>query len=555
MTGLALFVLAVYTVSLLYITVYCLLQFNLLYHYKKSVNPTDHPVSFAKLAPKREAASCKPMLVGANGGGDFASSPAVLLSGVEVAARLPPELDSAAPPRPSSLPPFLPYYPFVTVQLPIYNELYVIARLIDACTKFDYPKDRFEIHILDDSTDETIDIVAAKVAEYQAKGFRIEQIIRGQREGFKAGALRDAMPRARGEFIAIFDADFVPDPAFLQRTVPHFADPEVGVVQTRWEHINEDYSIITRLQALQLNVHFTVEQVGRMNGGHLLQFNGTAGVWRAKTIAAGGGWQPDTLTEDLDLSIRSQLAGYKIHFLEKVGSPAELPVEMNSFKSQQHRWMKGGAETAKKMLPAVWRSDLTLWHKIHSTAHLLGSTIFLFVFLCGVFSVPLLFLFGELTALGLSKNIFAVFLAGLLSVIGIYYTANVKSIANKEKSFGKSVLKFAILFPLFLALSMGLSLHNTVAVLQGYRGKKSPFVRTPKFNINTIKDKLTAKKYISGKFNLITVGEGLLCLYFLFAVAGAFYLQNTTFIFFHGLLALGYGAIFFYSVKHLKFAG
>lgn len=538
MTGIALFVLAVYTISLVYITVYCLLQFNLLYHYRNSVNPTERPVSFADLAPADTAP--QPALAEAGRGEGYASvnslAPAPTKCGIPLRSTSAPEA----------------YYPFVTVQLPIYNELYVIARLIDACAEFDYPKDRFEIHILDDSTDETVEIVAGKVREYQAKGFNIEQIIREERQGFKAGALRDAMPRAKGEFIAIFDADFVPDPAFLQRTIPHFSDPEVGVVQTRWEHLNEDYNIITRLQALQLNVHFTVEQVGRMNGEHLLQFNGTAGVWRAKTIAAGGGWQPDTLTEDLDLSVRSQLAGYKIHFLEKVGSPAELPVEMNSFKSQQHRWMKGGAETAKKMLPDVWKSDLSFWHKVHSTAHLLGSTIFLFVFVCGVFSVPLLFLMGELTVFGINKNFFAIFLTGLLSVIGIYYTANVRSVANKEQSFLKSVAKFAVLFPLFLALSMGLSLHNTVAVLQGYRGKKSPFVRTPKFNISSIKDKLTASKYMKGKLNLITICEGILALYFFLAVLGGFYLQNTTFIFFHGLLALGYGAIFFFSVKHLS---
>ena len=529
MTGLALFVLAVYTVSLIYITVYCLLQFNMLYHYKQSNNPTEHPVSFTNLHPKE------------------ANTAAPALAGVGVAADI-------ALQEPSKAPAASPYYPFVTVQLPIFNEYYVIGRLIDAVAEFNYPKDRFEIHILDDSNDETVALVAAKVEEYRAKGFNIDQIIREKRQGFKAGALRDGMPVAKGEFVAIFDADFVPDPEFLQRTIPHFADPEVGVVQTRWEHINQDYSIITRLQALQLNVHFTVEQVGRMNGGHLLQFNGTAGVWRRATIEAGGGWQPDTLTEDLDLSIRSQLAGYKIHFLENVGSPAELPIEMNSFKSQQHRWMKGGAETAKKMLPSVWKSDLGLSHKIHATAHLLGSTIFLFVFLCGVFSVPLLFLFGELVEFGFSKNFFAIFLAGLLSVIGIYYTANVQSVANKEQSFFKSIMKFLLLFPLFLALSMGLSLHNTVAVLQGYRGKKSPFVRTPKFNINTIKDKLTSQKYLNGKLNLITIGEGILSLYFCFAVWGAFYLQNTTFIVFHALLALGYGAIFFFSVKHLNLA-
>jgi len=254
MTGLALFVLAVYTVSLLYITVYCILQFNLLYHYKQSNNPTDHPVSFIDLAPT-EVSARKPMLVGADPTfGDASLEPA------------------AEPPKAPTT--GQAYYPFVTIQLPIFNELYVIARLIDACTKFDYPKDRFEIHILDDSTDETVEIVAEKVREYKAKGFNIEQIIRKKRQGFKAGAMRDAMHLVNGEFVAIFDADFVPDPSFLQRTIPHFADPEVGVVQTRWEHINEDYNIITRLQALQLNVHFTVEQTGRMNGDHLLQFTG-----------------------------------------------------------------------------------------------------------------------------------------------------------------------------------------------------------------------------------------------------------------------------------------
>ncbi len=502
MTALAFVVLAVYTLSLLYITVYCLLQFNLLYHYKLSPNPTDHPVSLEPLAP-------------------------------------------AAPPETT------PLLPFVTVQLPIYNEYYVIERLIDAVAAFDYPRERYEIHVLDDSTDETVELVAHKVKEYRAQGYQIRQIIRPTRQGFKAGALRDGMAEARGEFIAIFDADFVPEPSFLRRTIPYFADPGVGVVQTRWEHLNQDYSIITRLQALQLNVHFTVEQVGRMNGGHLLQFNGTAGVWRRAAIEAGGGWQPDTLTEDLDLSIRSQLAGYRIYFLERVGSPAELPVEMNGFKSQQHRWMKGGAETARKMLPDVWRSALPWNHKVHATAHLLASSIFLFVFLCAVFSVPLLFLFGELVQYGFSKNFFAIFLTGLLSVIGIYYVANVQSVANKERSFGKSVFKFFFLFPLFLALSMGLSLHNSVAVLQGYRGKKSAFVRTPKFNISSVRDKLSAKRYLSGKLNLITIGEGLLCVYFLFAVWGGFYLQNTIFVFFHGLLALGFGAIFFFSVKHL----
>jgi cellulose synthase/poly-beta-1,6-N-acetylglucosamine synthase-like glycosyltransferase len=430
--------------------------------------------------------------------------------------------------------------------------MYVIERLIDAVAEFDYPKDRYEIHILDDSNDETLEIVAAKVAEYKALGYNIEQVTREVRQGFKAGALRDGMDAAKGEFMAIFDADFLPRKDFLLRTLPYFQDEKVGVVQTRWEHINEDYSLITRLQALQLNVHFTVEQVGRMNGEYMLQFNGTAGVWRRKTIEDAGGWEADTLTEDLDLSIRSQLKGYKIRFLENIGSPAELPAEMNSFKSQQFRWMKGGAETAKKMLPTVWRSNLSLNQKVHATSHLLASSVFLFVFLAGVSSVPLLFFMGDLIEMGFSKNFFAYFLVGLLSIISIYYVANIQSPANQEKDFGKAVTKFILLFPLFLALSMGLSLHNSVAVLQGYRGKKSPFVRTPKFNIKNISDSFKKQNYLTKKLTWTTIGEGILSLYFIAAVVGAFYIQNTTFVMFHLMLALGFGAIFVYSVKHLR---
>jgi len=523
MAALAFIVLGVYTIALLYITVYCVLQFNLLYHYKRTNQGGPEAEAEALLeeaAVKADQAVNRMVVAGNNSNG-------LVLPDEEL--------------------------PMVTVQLPIYNEYFVIGRLIDAVAQLDYPKDRLEIHILDDSTDETVELVAAKVAEYQAKGFQIEQIQRENRTGFKAGALKEGTKIAKGDFLAIFDADFVPEPDFLRRTIPHFNDPTVGVVQTRWEHINQDYSLITRLQALQLNVHFTVEQVGRMKGGHLLQFNGTAGVWRKKAIEAGGGWEADTLTEDLDLSIRTQLAGYRIQFLEHVGSPAELPVEMNSFKSQQHRWMKVGAETARKMLPSVWNSNLNLSHKIHATSHLLSSTIFVFVFICGVFSVPLLLLFGELVEYGFSKNFFAVFLVGLLSIIAIYYTANIQSPANKENNFLKAIFKFLVLFPLFLALSMGLSLHNTVADIQGYRGKKSPFVRTPKFNINNIKDRIKTNKYLTGKINLITIGEGVLALYSLFAVGAAFYVQNTTFVIFHLLLAIGYGTIFYYSLRHLKY--
>jgi cellulose synthase/poly-beta-1,6-N-acetylglucosamine synthase-like glycosyltransferase len=532
MSFIAFFVLGVYTVALFYITVYCLMQFNLLYHYRKASKKEQDQENNKKVTP---AAATKKLA-------EYSRTAASRYAGL---------LPGDAPAEIAILDEEAGEYPFVTVQLPVFNEKYVIERLIDTVARFDYPKDRFEIHILDDSTDETVEITRQKVEEYKDKGFQIEQITREERQGFKAGALRDAMAYARGEFIAIFDADFLPRPDFLKRTIPCFQDEEVGVVQTRWEHINEEYSLITRLQALQLNVHFTVEQKGRMAGDYLLQFNGTAGIWRRAAIEEAGGWEADTLTEDLDLSIRAQLKGWKILFLEEVGSPAELPVEMSSFKSQQFRWMKGGAETARKMLPSVWRSDLGLWKKIQATAHLLASTIFVFVFLTGVFSVPLLFFLGDLTEMGFDKDLFAYFLAGLLSIIAVYYHGNVTAPIHRESS-RKAVLKFLFLFPLFLALSMGLSLHNSVAVIQGWLGRKSAFIRTPKFNIQTIKDNFIKNTYLSRELSWTTIGEGLMTLYFLGAAIAGVFLQNMTFLVFHGMLALGFGAIFYLTVRHLS---
>jgi len=529
MSFIAYLVLAVYTIALLYITVYCLMQFTLLYHYQRAIRnqPDETKQQYKRIEEGQTTQRTKNKLVGAANG-----------TTLPVAVTEEPEEPEA--------------YPFVTVQLPIYNEKYVIERLIDTVAQFDYPQDRFEIHILDDSTDETVDITRRKVEEYQAKGYQIAQIRREVRQGFKAGALRDGMPRARGEFIAIFDADFLPRRDFLRQTIPYFENDRVGVVQTRWEHINENYSLITRLQALQLNVHFTVEQRGRMAGDLLLQFNGTAGVWRRRTIEDAGGWEADTLTEDLDLSIRAQLKGWKIRFLEEVGSPAELPVEMNSLKSQQFRWMKGGAETARKMLPTVWRSDLGLGKKIQTTSHLLASTVFVFVFLTGVFSVPLLYFLGDLVDMGFDKDIFVYFLSGLFSIIGVYYYGNVVAPVHREPR-GRALLKFIFLFPLFLALSMGLSLHNSVAVIQGWLGKKSAFVRTPKFNIQSIKDSFLKNNYVSRQLSWTTIGEGLLALYFFAAVAAGIYLENMTFLLFHLLLAFGFGTIFYFSLKHLTF--
>jgi cellulose synthase/poly-beta-1,6-N-acetylglucosamine synthase-like glycosyltransferase len=438
--------------------------------------------------------------------------------------------------------------PFVTIQLPIFNEMYVVERLIDNIVQFDYPKDKYEIHVLDDSTDETVEITRKKVEESKSKGFNIEQICRTDRTGYKAGALKEATKKAKGDFIAIFDADFLPRPDFLRSTMPQFENPKVGVVQTRWEHINQDYSLLTRLQAMQLNVHFTVEQQGRQAGNYFLQFNGTAGIWRKETIDDAGGWEADTLTEDLDLSIRAQLKGWEIVYLEKFGSPAELPAEMNGLKSQQFRWMKGGAETAKKILPTVWKSHMTFGQKIHATSHLLGSSVFLFIFLVGVISVPLLFILSELQ---LGTDFLASFLIGMLAIIAVYYVANVQAELKKE-SYSKMLFKFIILFPVFLALSMGLSLHNSVAVLQGYRGKKSPFVRTPKFDIKGLADSFKKRKYLASKITWTTFMEGILALYFISAVAIGIYWEHYIFIIFHALLAVGYGVIFYLTVSHLR---
>ncbi len=480
--------LGVYVLALTYITFYCLMQFHLLYHYQKKRKVVDHE------------------------------------NLLDISAEI----------------------PFVTIQLPIFNELYVTERLIDNITKFDYPKDKFEIHVLDDSTDETLEISRRKVEEYKAKGFNIELIRREGREGYKAGALKYGMQFVKGEFIAIFDADFLPNPDFLRKTLPYFKNEKVGVVQTRWEHINENYSLITRLQAFQLNVHFTVEQKGRDAGNFLLQFNGTAGVWRRETIDSAGGWEADTLTEDLDLSYRAQLKGWKIAFREDIGSPAELPAEMNGLKSQQFRWMKGGAETAKKMLPTVWDSDIPLLKKIHASTHLLSSTVFLCVFVMGVFSVPILYF---LNPLGIDSDYFGVFLLSLVSIIFVYYVANVDQ-EWKEGSKLWLILKFIFIFPVFLALSMGLSLHNSVAVIQGYLGRKSAFIRTPKFDIKGLSDSFKKEKYQAKKISSVTILEGLLSLYFMAGVYYGYAIGNYTFIMLHVLLTLGYGATFYYTVKH-----
>ncbi len=437
--------------------------------------------------------------------------------------------------------------PHITIQLPLYNEMLVVERLIDKVCEMDYPRELMEIQILDDSSDETTQLAEKKAALKSREGFDIRVITRPDRRGFKAGALDFGLKRAKGEFIAIFDADFLPDKRFLKNTLPFFNRPEIGVVQTRWTHINKNYSLITRLQAFQLNVHFSIEQSGRSYGGYFLQFNGTAGVWRKTTIEDAGGWSADTLTEDLDLSYRAQLRGWKIAYREEVESPAELPADMNAFKTQQYRWMKGGAETAKKLLPAIWKSSLSMGKKVHATVHLLGSSIFLLVLLAGILSVPALY---YLPAYNINPHYFSVFLAGLLSLVVVYYIGNRANPFYRGKKGIRDLLTFSGLFVVFLSLSMGMSLHNSLAVVHGYMGKKSPFVRTPKFNILKAGDSFKRSIYLSEKIPLTTYFEAILALFFAAAVIYGILFDQYSFVIYHLLLAIGFATISFYSFRH-----
>jgi cellulose synthase/poly-beta-1,6-N-acetylglucosamine synthase-like glycosyltransferase len=447
-----------------------------------------------------------------------------------------------------STPPLGNPVPMVTIQLPLYNEKYVAERLLDNMVQMDYPRDRFQIQVIDDSDDETVEIIAKKVAEYKAQGIDIEHVRRPNRKGFKAGALKDATPMAKGEFLAIFDADFMPNHDFLKKTVPHFAkDPKICVVQTRWEHLNENYSIITALQALQLNVHFTVEQAGRSRGGLFLQFNGTAGIWRRAAIEDAGGWHDDTLTEDLDLSYRAQAKGWRIEYLEEIGSPAELPADMNGLKGQQFRWMKGGAENARKLLDLVWNLDISTRQRIHATQHLMASGVFMLLFLAAVISVPLAMC---IPVLDMNTHLFNISLIGMFSIFTLTFEANLEKSVRKM-AYWPTFWRVSRLIPVFIPMAMGMSLHNSVAVLEGYSGRKSDFVRTPKFGL-TDEGGNQSKRYLPRNIPTSTIVEALLAVYFLFGAYWGLTHEVYEFVVFHILLAIGFGSVSFISIKHLN---
>lgn len=439
--------------------------------------------------------------------------------------------------------------PFVTIQLPIYNERYVVERLLEACAAQDYPQARFEIQLLDDSTDDTVDLAASKIKELQERGYQVSHVRRPERTGYKAGALAYGLAFVQGDFVAIFDADFLPKASYLRNAMAQFTEEEIGVVQARWEHVNQSYSLFTEVQAFQLDAHFTIEQFGRNVGGMCINFNGTAGVWRVETIADAGGWQADTLTEDLDLSYRAQLKGWKFRYIDCLGAPAELPAEMGAIKSQQYRWMKGGAEVARKLLSALWTSSLSFPHKFHGTLHLLSSSLFLAILVQGLVAVPMLYTKYEIFNGQVDFLLAPVFLLFVsFSILGVYYFATIWH--REGGNLKRTLLRWGKHFIPFLGLSMGLSIHNSVAVIQGFAGKKTPFIRTPKFNLLEKGDSWKHVSYKHAKVSPSTIGELLMALYFGLGVYFCFKFDDMAVFPYLLIQGLGFAAIGFFSLRH-----
>ncbi len=448
---------------------------------------------------------------------------------------------------PSNPLPALQPIPFVTIQVPIYNEKYVINRILKALSELDYPKNKFEIQVLDDSTDETSDLIRSYIQSLPNNELNIQHLQRGTRSDFKAGALGYGLKKAKGTFIAVFDADFIPPKDFLQQTIPYFNHQRTGVVQTRWGHINERYSLLTQLQAYALNAHFSIEQSGRSFKNHFINFNGTAGVWRKATIENAGGWAGDTLTEDLDLSYRAQMKGWKFVYLEQVVTPAELPIEINALKSQQFRWAKGAAECTRKNLRKVLSSkDIKFSTKFHSIFHLLNSFNWVCLFVSAILLLPFQNLLFQQPKFSSALGFMVIYHLTFFALFLYYFVAN--------RSFNKKPIKNTVLFclsyPAFLTLSMGISLYNTIGVLEGYIGKKSAFIRTPKFNAQST-GSVQPNSYVRFNFNYVTLLESIALVYFGYTTYMTYYYKNFVALPFSVMMTIGIGTVLFYSSFHL----
>jgi cellulose synthase/poly-beta-1,6-N-acetylglucosamine synthase-like glycosyltransferase len=398
-------------------------------------------------------------------------------------------------------------WPAVTVQLPVFNERYVVRRLIDAVAALDYPRDRLEIQVLDDSTDETRELAAACVAEQRARGLDIAHLVRADRSGFKAGALAAGLGAARGELVVIFDADFVPSPDFLRQTVPHFADPAVAVVQGRWGHLNREFSLLTMAQSLGIDGHFAVEQAGRAWARLLLNFNGTAGVWRKAAILDAGGWAHDTLTEDLDLSYRAQLRGWRILYRPEIVCRAELPVLITGFKSQQRRWAKGSIQTARKLLPAVLRAPLSPWVKYQAAVHLTYYMIHPLMLATVLLSAPVL---------GLRDLVQdPVWLGALALTIGVSTCGPGTLLVCAQRVLYPDWRRSAWWLPTLMVIGVGVAWSTTLAVLGAFWGRDREFIRTPKFGIGPEGGHWRGRAYVGRRDwgSAVEVVLGLYCVW------------------------------------------
>ena len=431
--------------------------------------------------------------------------------------------------------------PRVTVQLPMFNEQYVVERLVEAVCSMEYPREKLDIQVLDDSTDESQQVAREIVERYAAMGHPITYIHRTNRHGFKAGALDEGLNVAKGEFVAIFDADFVPPPDWIMKVIHHFAEPDVGMVQTRWTHLNRDYSLLTKIEAILLDAHFVIEHGSRVRTGEYFNFNGTAGMWRRKAIADGGGWQHDTLTEDTDLSYRSQMAGWRFKYLPEVECPSELPIEMTAFKTQQARWAKGLIQVSIKLLPTIFKSGMTRKRKIESVYHLTANIAYPLMVVMTILIVPVtivkalqgwsVMILFDLPIFGASTASIAVFYA--LSQRVLY-----------PKTWKRSILYL----PMLMSVGIGLTVTNTKAVMEAFFGVQSAFVRTPKFAVAKKGEKSKANKYRK-RLKLAPYIELLLGFFFVAATiyslsCGNFFTPPFFLIFVVGFWYTGFMSIF-----------
>jgi cellulose synthase/poly-beta-1,6-N-acetylglucosamine synthase-like glycosyltransferase len=429
--------------------------------------------------------------------------------------------------------------PFVSIQVPVYNEKFVIGDLLGSLARLDYPRHLFEIQILDDSTDETSMLIDQHAVALSNLGCQVSVIRRGNRTHYKAGALQHGLAFCKGSLIAIFDADFQPAPDFIRRLLPQFSRPEVGMVQASWAHRNRNENYLTRIQTFLLDAHFSVEQSGRSNAGYFINFCGTAGIWRKQCIEDAGGWDGSVLSEDLDLSYRAQLRGWKLKYDEQTEVPAELPPVMQDFKVQQFRWTKGMAQTFRKTAKAVLHSSCSAVKKFNAIFHLLGSFVFVCLFINALLTLPLLYLRNAYLEFEMLTRLTVLNCLNLLALVLFYYQGNKSKDKESTSGFWKHL-------PLFLVVYMGLAVQNSIAVLQGLFGFSSPFIRTPKASAANKQGDNDA--YAGSGFSWVTWLEIAVFIYFLFGIALSFYYADYFMLLFFVMISYGIGLVAFESI-------